>query len=190
MSSLNRPVRLNRAVLSIVGLVLLVAGALAVTTQTGVFAPVNRDATLVPGTALPPTWVLYVVAAVAIVVGLLAFRWLVAQLVHAPKTQTWQLEDDIVEGRTDLAASTAVTPFTDELATCPGVHSAHATLAGDHRAPTLALVAIVEQDGDLDRIREHLDTHALPRLRQALDLDVLPVTIEFRFSTKASARVH
>lgn len=190
MSSLNRPVRLNRAVLATIGVVLLVAGVLAVAIQTGLFTPVNRDATLVPGTALPPPWVYYVVAAGAIVVALLAFRWLVAQLVHAPKTQTWQLEEDVAQGRTDLAASTAVTPFTSELTTCPGVHSAHATLAGDHRAPTLALVVSAEQDGDLDRIREHLDTHALPRLRRALDLETLPVTIEFRFSTKAGARVH
>ncbi|MCT2584394.1 hypothetical protein [Actinophytocola gossypii] len=48
----------------------------------------------------------------------------------------------------------------------------------------------VEQDADLADLRTHPDEHGLPRLRQALDLADLPVTIEFRFTATTGARVH
>ncbi|MEC3982532.1 alkaline shock response membrane anchor protein AmaP [Amycolatopsis sp. H20-H5] len=188
MTSLNRPARLNRGLLTFFGIVLLAAGAFAVATHFGKLTVLKPDATLVPGTATPPTWALYVAAAVAVVLGLVVLRWLLAQLTRKPKTRTWRFEADPDQGRTELAASTATDPFVAEVKTYPGVHAAHATLAGTREAPALALVVSAEQDGDLTEIRHQLDTVGLPRLRQALDLETLPVTVEFRFSTKAGAR--
>jgi hypothetical protein len=69
------------------------------------------------------------------------------------------------------------------------VHQARATLAGTREDPTLALVVSVEQDGDPTEIRERLETEGLPRLRQALDLDAVPVAIEFRFTASAGPRL-
>ncbi|EMD22700.1 hypothetical protein C791_8024 [Amycolatopsis azurea DSM 43854] len=74
------------------------------------------------------------------------------------------------------------------MTTYPGVHAAHATLAGTRDTPAVALVISAEQGGDLTEIRHRIDTDGLPRLCQALDLDTLPTTVEFRFSTKAGAR--
>ncbi|GLY38090.1 hypothetical protein Amsp01_041140 [Amycolatopsis sp. NBRC 101858] len=186
--SLNRPARLNRALLALFGLVLLAAGGFAVTAHFGQLSLVAADSALAPGTAPPPAWVWYVVAAGAIILGLLLLRWLAAQLTRKPKTHTWRFETDPGSGRTELAAGVAVAPFLTEVETYPGVHSAHATLAGTRDDPALALVLAVEQDGDPTAIRERLETHGLPRLRQALDLDTVPATIEFRFTTKAGAR--
>lgn len=45
-----------------------------------------------------------------------------------------------------------------------------------------------EQGGDLTTINHQLNTRGLPRLRQALDLDTLPVTVEYRFTTHTGAR--
>ncbi|OOC00880.1 hypothetical protein B0293_41125, partial [Amycolatopsis azurea DSM 43854] len=98
------------------------------------------------------------------------------------------IEDDPDAGRTELAASTAIEPFVSEVTTYPGVHAAHATLAGTRDTPAVALVISAEQGGDLTEIRHRIDTDGLPRLCQALDLDTLPTTVEFRFSTKAGAR--
>ena len=75
-----------------------------------------------------------------------------------------------------------------EVESYTGVHSARATLAGTSDHPALAMVVTIEQDGDLTAIRDRVDTEAVPRLRQALDLDALPTTVEFRFSTKTGAR--
>lgn len=184
MSSLNRPARLNRALLALCGLLLIAAGGFAVATHFGKLTVLDPDAPLFPGTA--PTWAFYVAAIVAVVLGLLTVRWLAAQLVRKPKTTTWGFAQD--RGRTEFAASTASAPFAAEVSAYPGVHAVSATLAGAPESASLALVVTVEQDGDLPAIRKRLDEEGVPRLRQALDLDALPVRVEFRFSTKAGAR--
>lgn len=189
MTGLNRPARLNRTGLAVVGVVLLAAGGFAVATYLGMLTIIDPRAALVPGTEAPPTWVLYLAAAVAIIAGMLTVRWLLAQLVRTPKTHTWRLEQDSDQGRTELASSTATAPFVGELTTYTGVRAAHATLAGTREAPVLALVINLEQDGDLTAVRDRIETDGLPRLRQALDLDTLPVTVEFRVTTKSGARV-
>jgi hypothetical protein len=189
MTGLNRPARLNRTVLAVVGVVLVAVGGFAVATYLGMLTVVDPRSALVPGTEAPPIWALYVVAAVAIIMGTLMVRWLLAQLIHTPKTHTWRFEQDSDRGRTELASSIATAPLVGELTTYPGVHAAHATLTGTREAPVLALVINLEQDGDLTAVRERVETHGLPRLRQALDLDVLPATVEFRVTTKTGARV-
>lgn len=190
MTSFNRPARLNRVVLGLLGLVLLAAGGFTVATHFGRLRVVDPATPLVPGTATPPAWVFYVAAAAAVLLGLLVLRWIVAQLRTKPPTQTWRFDTDPARGRTELAADAAVVPLEEELQAYPGVHRARATLAGPRDDPALALVISVEQDGDPEAIREHLDTEALPRLRQALDLETVPVSIEFRFTTTTGPRTH
>jgi hypothetical protein len=188
MTNLNRPARLNRGLLAVVGLLLLAAGGFAVATYFGALTLVKPDSPLVPAVGDPPTLALYATTVAAVVIGLLTLRWVLAQLARKSKTHTWHFEQDPDRGQTELAASTAIVPFLDEVSAYPGVHAAHATLAGTRAAAALALVVSVEQHGDLGAIRHELDTVGLPRLRQALDLDTLPVTVEFRFSTKAGSR--
>ncbi len=180
---------MNRVLLALIGLVLLATGAFTILTNTGVLTLVDRESALAPGTARPPTWVLYVTAAAGVVVALLALRWLLAQLTPATKTRTWQLEEHTEHGGTELSTSTATAPFVADLTTCPGVHSARGALSGPSTSPRLAVVVDIEQDASVDDVRSYLGTHALPRLRQALDLTDLPTTVEFRFTTKAGARV-
>jgi len=187
MTSMNRPARLNRCLLAIIGITLVTGGGLAMAASLGML-PVDPAPALVPGTGLPPTWVLYAVAGVAVLLALLCLRWLTAQLVRKPRTHTWRIEDDPEHGHTELAARIATTPFTADVTAYPGIHTAHADLTGPRHSPTLAVVVTTEHDADLSDIRHRLDTHGLPRLRSALDLTSLPMTIEFRFTTKPSAR--
>ena len=187
MTSVNRPSRLNRSLLAIIGVALVAGGGLAMAAGLGML-PVDPATPLVPGTGLPPTWVLYAVAGVAVLLALLCLRWLTAQLVRKPKTHTWHLEDDPEHGQTELAARVATAPFTDDVAAYPGIRTAHADLTGPRHAPTLVVVVTTDHDADLTDIRHRLDTHGLPRLRRALDLTSLPTTLEFRFTTKPGAR--
>lgn len=187
MTSTNRPARLNRCLLALIGVTLVTGGGLAMAASVGML-PVDPAATLVPGTDLPPTWVLYAVTGIAVLLALLCLRWLAAQLVRKPKTHTWRIEDDPEHGNTELAARIATTPFTADVTAYPGIHTAHADLTGPQSSPTLAVVVTTEHDADLSDIRHRIDTHGLPRLRSALDLTSLPMTLEFRFTTKPSAR--
>ena len=188
MTNLNRPARLNRVLLGVLGFVLLAGGVFTVLTHYNLLPVLKPDSPLTPPLLDLPTWAWYVVAAVAIVLGLLCLRWILAQLTSSPKTHTWRYEQDPAKGRTELAASAAIAPFIDEVTAYPGVHAVRATLAGHRQSPALAMVVSAEQDSDLSAIRNQIDTEGLPRLRQALDLDEVPVTIEFRFSTATGAR--
>jgi hypothetical protein len=190
VSNPNRPARLNRVLLALIGLVLLAAGGFALVVHFGLWRILDSGSPLVPGTRQLPTSVLYLVAAGAIIVGLLCLRWLAAQLLVKPRTHVLRFEHDVDHGRTELAAPAAVAPFLDELQTYPGVRSARGTLLGTRASARLTLVITVDQDGDLAEIRRCLDTNGLPRLRHALDLEQLPVTAEFRVNTqRASQRI-
>ncbi|MBN6038499.1 alkaline shock response membrane anchor protein AmaP [Amycolatopsis sp. 195334CR] len=189
MTSLNRPARLNRVLLALTGVLLLAAGGFGLGIHFGLLGLLDPASPLVPGTAEPPAWVFYVVAAGAVVLGLLTLRWLLAQLARRPRTQTWNFESSPARGRTELHADTAVAPFTEELRTYSGVLQAKSTLTGSRQQPVLALVITSEQEADLGEIRERITSDGLPRLRQALDLADLPVTIEFRFSARTGSRV-
>ncbi|WP_020659516.1 hypothetical protein [Amycolatopsis benzoatilytica] len=189
MTGFNRPAGLNRSLLGLIGLVLLAGGGFGLATHFRVLRLLDPAAPLVPKTAEPPVWALYGVAAAAVLVGLLALRWLLAQFAHRPRTRTWRFEADPEYGRTELRADTAVAPFSEELRGYPGVHQVRAALAGPREAPSLALVVTAELDADLGAIRERITEDALPRLAEALELDTVPVALEFRFTRRARSRV-
>ncbi|HEY2695342.1 MAG TPA: alkaline shock response membrane anchor protein AmaP [Pseudonocardiaceae bacterium] len=186
--SRNRPARLNRTLLAVLGVVLLAAGGFAVVVHFGWWRVLDPDSRLIPGTALPGTVALYVTAAVAIILGLLCLRWLAAQLLVKSKTRMLRFEHDIDTGRTELAANVAIAPFLAEVAAYPGVHAARGTLHGARADARLHLVITADQDGDLGEIRRALHDNGLPRLRHALDLELLPVGVEFRVATPSGQR--
>ncbi|MFD4640577.1 alkaline shock response membrane anchor protein AmaP [Lentzea sp. NPDC058436] len=178
---------MNRFLLGLLGLVLLLAGAFAVVVHFGLVPWVDRDASLVPGTAMPPTWVLWVVAAAAVVVALLCLRWLTAQIPRR-KVTAWRWAEEA--GTTRITTATATAPFADEVTGYPGVRKVEAALTGPHAAPRLALVVRAHGDADLRGIRRRIDDEGLPRLREALGTPDLHATVEFRMTpSKADARV-
>lgn len=179
---------MNRFSLGLLGFVLLVAGGAAVAVHLGRVPQVDRNAPVLPGTALPPAWVLWVVAAAAVVVALVCLRWLAAQIPRR-KVATWRWADEA--GATRITTATAAAPFAEEVTTYPGVRKVEAALTGPHTAPRLALVVRAHGDADLRGIRRRIDDEGLPRLREALGTPDLHATVEFRMSaSKAVARTH
>ncbi|MFI9380800.1 alkaline shock response membrane anchor protein AmaP [Kutzneria sp. NPDC052558] len=178
---MNRPARLNRTLLALLGIVLLAAGAIAAAAHFARIGPLAPDSAVLPDLGRPPAWTPTAVGAAGVIIGLLALRWLLAQFGRGPKTHTWQHTEE--SGATTYRPTIAVTPFEDEVAALPGVRSAAADLGGTRDAPTLALLVTAEPDADLRSIRQALAADVLPRLRQALDLDAVAATVEFRFST-------
>ncbi|MDX3659704.1 hypothetical protein PV646_20585 [Streptomyces sp. ID05-26A] len=188
MKDLERPSGLNRVVLAIIGLVLLVAGGVVLAGTLATLDVLRPDSPLVPGDALPPAWVWYVITAGAVALGLLATRWLVAQADRTPRTGTWRFDTGPGGGRTELAASTAIAPLLAEVETYPGVHAVRGTLAGRPENPALTLVISTTQDGEPSAIRHALVASGLPRLRQALGISELPTTVEFHLTDKPGPR--
>ena len=189
MASPNRPARLNRTLLLLVAVVLLAAAAFTLLTAFGVLVLVSADQSLTPTSWSPPSWVPYVTVLVAVVVGLLALRWLLAQTQRRAKTGTWRLEADPTAGATRIDAQDAVGPLVDELEGYPGVHRASARLAGTAARPMLYLTVGTEDAADITDIRRRIDTAAIPQLRHALDLEALPAEVLFRLDDARSARL-
>jgi hypothetical protein len=184
MSNLNRPARLNRGLLILIGLVLIAAGAFTLGTGLGVLHLQRPASALIPTTAPPQPWVPYAVTALAILLGLLCLRWLTAQTMQRPKTGTWRWARDPDHGVTHLAADTATVPLLTDLHAYPGVTAATAWLSGNRHTPRLHLAITTEPDADLAALRHQIAEHALVRLRHALELSDLPTTIQFHLAAQ------
>jgi hypothetical protein len=191
----NRPAALNRSLLSLVGLILLLGGAFVLAAGLGLLpsrlGPVTlpgRAASLLPAGLTLPWWASWATVVVAAVVALLCLRWLVAQLSRRPATQTWRLtrhraatgETEQPAGTTRMDAAAAAAAVAADVESYTGVDRASAVLSGDRSHPELHLTVATTDDADVRDLRHRIDTHALPRLRQALELDSLPAELLLR----------
>lgn len=192
----NPPARLNRGLLTVIGLILLLAGAFLLSFGVGALRTllpgVTPDAALLPESLALPTWVAYVAIAVAAVVGLLCLRWLLAQTRRRPSTRDWDLtaaapaDSDPTTGHTILTAGAAADAVAADIRAYPGVTKANATLSGLRVAPALQLDISIERDTSLAAVRDRISSHALPRLRQAMELDAVPTQLLLRLDAADS----
>jgi hypothetical protein len=195
----NRPSALNRVLLTVVGLLTLLAGAAVLATgsgwgtRLGVRGLAAPDGTLIPaGRGLQP-WVIYAVVVAAVLIAVLALRWMAAQTRRRPRSRTWRLAADDTRGNTFLGADVAAHAVAEDVEDYSGVYQARAVLLGERREPALHLTVQVYPDTSLDELRAHIDGHALPRLRAALELDVLPADVLIRLHDQprsTAARLH
>lgn len=188
----NRPARLNRTLLALLGLLCLASGGVVLLVGTGLLGDllaVPTDAPLLPpGLVLPGWGPSVVVVAVAVIVGLLALRWLIAQTIRWPASSNWQLSPDTTTGTTHIDSDTAVRPLADEIEDYPGVRSATARLTGPHRNPHLYLRVSADDHADISEIRRRIGADAIPRLTQALNLPTLPADMLLRLVSTSGAR--
>ncbi|MCP9622102.1 alkaline shock response membrane anchor protein AmaP [Nocardia otitidiscaviarum] len=182
MITVNRPARLNRSLIALVGVLLLAAGGYLIAAQRGWVGWVDRSQPLTPGAAEPPTWVFYAVIAGAAVLALLCLRWLSVQLFRLPSAVTWQLAEAKSAGRTTLSSATAARAVAADIESFDTVASAAAWLSGPGRAPELHLVVTATPEADLTELRRRILGEAVARLREALEVGVIPVTMELRLS--------
>jgi hypothetical protein len=184
----NRPARLNRAVLAVLGLLLLLTGAFVLLVGSGAAPaittrlPVRADLPMLPGGFVAPSWLPWVGLAGAVVVGLAALWWLAAQTARTPATATWQLADDPRGGTTEIDSATAAASLVKEISAFPDVRAATARLAGAHQHPQLHMRVAAEDGASLPDLRQRIDEVAVPRLVGALDLTALDADLVLRLS--------
>lgn len=188
----NRPARLNRTLLAVTGLVLVALSAFPLLLAFGPLARVlpmfSAQAPLIwPGTPMP-FWLPYLTIVVTLLVGTGCLRWLLAQTRQAPPSRTWRLVAEAGRGVTHLDTSHAASAIAEDVQAYRGVAKATATLTGPRAQPRLRLTVDTETATAINPLRQRITDHALPRLRQALELDQLPTELLLRLDTAQAGR--
>lgn len=186
------PDALNRAVLSLLGLLLLAASALALLLHYGVFGDDERRENLINSDTRDfwgdRSWLWWIVAGVSLLVALLALRWLREQL-RAPRVGNADLERRSPQGSTRLRAGGAASALEQDLEEVRGVQSASARMVGDGPEAKVDLRVDVNEDADVDRVRQQVEEYALPRFRQAIEVDNLETDLRLDLAPPAGRRV-
>ncbi|GAA4880941.1 alkaline shock response membrane anchor protein AmaP [Actinomycetospora straminea] len=177
----NPPARLNRGLLALAGIVLLAAGGVVAGIATGRLPLVAPGAPLLTAPAAPPAWWTWVAAAAGVVVGLLGLRWLLAQARRRPAGETWSLEAaGATPGRTTIPGGVTADAVRADLTAHPGVVDARVRLTSGAPQPALYVELDLDAEAAPGPAVAHLEQHALPRLRRALDAPRVPTRLLVR----------
>jgi len=134
-------------------------------------------------------WLWPVAAVAALIVALIALRWLIALLFSTDRSGDLLIRSGSGAGRTTLASGALTDAVAEEIEGYRGVNSARARLIGNREDPELVVTAGLEQTADFAGLRQRIETEALTHARQALGDMALPTQLELTISTKRGARV-
>lgn len=174
--------RLDRVVLLLLGLLLTAAGVLALLAGAGVLGRRTADAEIVDNPVSRAygdqgAWLWPVTAAVALVLGLLALRWLVAQL-RPTRVGDVELEPNGRTGHTELASSAVTDAVLAEVRGYHGVAGASGALRGTDTDPRLELTVRLAARADVAAVRRRIEAEPVAHVREALDDETLPVRLD------------
>jgi hypothetical protein len=193
----RRTARGNRYGLVLTGLIVAIAGGLALARGFGAFADIDFFGTaaahdpLLSATESDYTathvWVWYVLAVIAVLVALWALRWLIVQM-RSDRVRVLRIEPDRGRGSTNMRADALADALADEIDSYRGVDRAEVRVIGDPDRPRLHLVVGAERGSDLTTLRERIRTQALAHARQVLECDELPTLVTLRLDTADRSR--
>ena len=175
-------VRTNRALLTLLGLLLLLAGLATLALGTGLLNPPAQDQPVLNTTAdtwfTDHSWVWWPIAAGGVIIAAICLWWLLAQA-RSDRVSSLRIGERTEEGRTTVSASALTDAITDEVQSYRGVRRAHAHLSGTATAPDLTLTVDLDGRVDVAQVQAEILDGALAHARQALDVDTLPTRLEF-----------
>lgn len=176
---------INRAVLTVLGLLLLAAGGLGLALSVEVFGARRATYPVLPQevSTFPDgrPWFWWAVAGVLLLIAVLALLWLLTQL----KTdRTTRLDRTTIarDGSTTLHASALTNAVQDEALAITGVTSVSAAVH-EYRGQHVLLRVDLAEYADIDGVRTRLENEVVAHLREAVGDPHFPVTIELRPGT-------
>lgn len=179
----------NRALLTLLGLLLLAAGVSGLALSLGGFGAQRASAPIVPtqlrSFADDTWWFWWVVAAGCLLLALMGLRWLIAQL-QTDRVSRLDLTTDERDGVTTVHAGAVTHAVESEARTIRGVTDASAHLRGQTRH-RLHLAMDLSDYADIAAVRNQVQDTLVPHLRQALGDPDLPVQVELRPGAARSA---
>ena len=191
-----RTARGNRIGLSLAGLVLLAGGGYLLARSLGAFGAQQAADPVYPDSAVDwvhaaRPWLWLTIAALAVVVGILALRWLLVQLRSDSLGRVVVDSDRTSEpgsGRADLPTQAIAGAVDREIDTYPGISRVHAGLTGRPDEPELRLRITVDPDADLAMVRRRITGEAIRNARTALDAEQLPTRLQLIVGRRARPR--
>lgn len=189
--------RLNRAWLTVLGVLLLLAGLAVLLIGTGLLATAARAVGLNLSRPAPTShlfgaataavfalnWVVLVTAVVAVVVGLLGLAWLLAQIPRSNEAKPFRLHDDAQTGLTRCAPSVLTDAVEEQVRALPGVQHASAVLRGTSAQPDLTVKVTASDRTDLPRLLTSLQNTVVADLAGALDTKLRRLGVQVEVDT-------
>ena len=189
--------RLNRAWLTILGIVLLLAGLAILLVATGLLAPAARAVGLAvsrptpsnhlfgaaTATAFALTWVVLLTALAGVVIGLLGLAWLIAQIPRSNEAKPFRLHDDAQTGLTRCGSSVLSDAVEEQIKALPGVQNASAVIRGTSSSPDLTVKVTASDRADLPRLLARLQNEVATDLAGALDTKLRRLGVQVEIDT-------
>ncbi len=187
----RRTARGNRLGLFLTGLVLLVGGAAGLAVGGGLFGDGPAAA---PLTGLEPVarvlawpWTPHAAAAVALVLTVLAVRWLLVQG-RAYRPRRLLVGADTAAGRTEVSPSAAGDALVAQLSAHPRVVRGRARFTESAREPRLWLDLVLTEDADPVKVWHACRDEGVDSLRESLELERLPTVVRMSASRRSGGR--
>lgn len=190
-------VRLNRAWLAVLGLLLLLAGLAVLVVATGLLAPLaaalglGLHAPVAASTVLGAgaagvfglTWVVVLVALVGVILALLGLAWLIAQVPRSNAAATFRLHDTAATGMTRCAPSVLSDAVAAQVEALPGVQDADAVLRGSVQDPDLTLRVTVDDRTSIPELLGRLQDQVAGDVGDALDTRLRRLGVQVEVTT-------
>lgn len=189
--------RLNRAWLTLIGIVLLLAGLAVVAIGTGLLqtaasaagmtinrpAPANRLFGSATASAFDLTWVVILVAVVGIILALLGVAWLVAQIPRSNEAKAFRLHDSAAHGLTRCKPDVVTNAVETQIKSLPGVSDASAVLRGTAQQPELTVKVTADDRTDIPQLLHTLQTRVADDVGGALDTQLRRLGVQIEIGT-------
>jgi hypothetical protein len=172
----------NRIVLTVLGLLLLAAGALGLALSIGIFGARRATYPVLPEVVrtFPDEhpWFWWAVAGALLLIAVLALLWLLTQL-KTDRATRLDRTTDARDGYTTLHAGALTKAVEDEAIGITGVTNASAHVHG-RRRQELSLRVNLADSADIDAVRGRLENEVVVHLREGVSDPDFPVSIELR----------
>lgn len=183
--------RVNRILLTMLGLLLLVGGVTGLAAGLGGLGDDIAERAVATNDTSDwldrNGWFWWALAGLALLVGVLAVWWLLAQL-RVARVGRVALEPESSDGYTELSGGALSAAVAADVERLPGVRRATTSVTGGREAPHVGVTADLDETARLPEVRMLVERETVPRLRHALGGET-PVDVRLRLAPQSRRRV-
>lgn len=175
--------RINRIALTVFGLLLVLAGAAALTASLGGFGAGSAHHTLLANNVSTyigqhGSWVWAVVAVACLLIALAALLWIAVLLTSTDRAGDLSIPAPGEHGSTALKPAAITGALTSEIEAYHGVETAKGRVIGEPTDPRIVVTVTAKPTADLAALHRRIEAQAVAHARQALGRTDLPVRLD------------